>query len=645
MSIRKRLILLLAVSFAIIFTVVFIFQGVIADKFAEVKEQEIKTIFSQNIAYIDRYTRLMETGASMFASAGVSLYHMKKEHPEKNYDKHFETYLMGALDKLTEAFGGGIWYELNTFDENRSHYAPYTYRKGGVPVFTWNYSTGENRYHEKAWYQTAIPMGWDKNRKREKTYYWTEPYLGSGDLAGVVIRTVNTVMYNAAGRIIGLAEIDWALKDIVDLLNSIKITENSQSFLIDDNYKKIIFYTLDDKVTMKKRDQIGWLSALGKSEIGKIGKVPSVMIDGREYTVFHSLSDAGLEYGIMIPEDELMPFVRRMNMIGRVLIIALFAGALFVMMFFITRITSSILRIVDIMRDIAEGEGDLTVRIEQESQDEIGQLSGYFNDFVAKIENLVKTIKSAGMSVLNSSQEVSNGNTQLSSATQEMASSLEQTAASVEEITSSIEETASKSSSASRDVVTTASEAEIGAGKLKQMNEGMKEVKSSGHKIQEIVAVVNNIAFQTNLLALNAAVEASRAGEEGKGFAVVAAEVRTLAARSAEASSQIAELIDENESHIEKASSMSDETVEVLLRVVERIRGLTGVIQEVGQMAKQQAEGINQINTAVTQMDEVTQRNAALVEELASSAEDLHTVSRALSKDISQFRVGMDDMR
>lgn len=167
----------------------------------------------------------------------------------------------------------------------------------------------------------------------------------------------------------------------------------------------------------------------------------------------------------------------------------------------------------------------------------------------------------------------------------------------------------------------------------------MENVKLSGEKIREIVDVVNDIAFQTNLLALNAAVEAARAGEEGKGFAVVAGEVRALAARSADAVSEIRELVGQNEVYITDANSLSKTTTEMLMSLIKDIQEASTAMADIEQRAKEQASGIEQINSAVMQMDEVTQRNASLVEELASSAEDLSSVSKSLSGEVGQFKV------
>ena len=284
-------------------------------------------------------------------------------------------------------------------------------------------------------------------------------------------------------------------------------------------------------------------------------------------------------------------------------------------------------------------EGDFSQRVEIANDHDLAPLVDSFNRTAGNIEHILKTIRTSSEQVLTSAQEVSSGNNQLSIATQQMASSLQQTAASVEEITASIQEAAGLSAEAATKMRRTTSDAETGARMLAEMAAAMGTVKASGDKIQEIVNVVNDIAFQTNLLALNAAVEAARAGEEGKGFAVVASEVRSLAARSADAVTEIKELVEKNEDNIKNATALSAQTTKVLLQLVSRVQEASLSIQDIEKRSKEQASGIHQINSAIMQMDEVTQRNASLVEELASSAEDMANISRQLAAELEKFRV------
>jgi methyl-accepting chemotaxis protein len=278
-------------------------------------------------------------------------------------------------------------------------------------------------------------------------------------------------------------------------------------------------------------------------------------------------------------------------------------------------ITSRINDMMRILKDISEGEGDLTARIHFDGEDEFADVGKYFNAFVVKLEDMVISVRGSANEVNNVAATVSSGNNSLSQATQEMASSLEETTASIEEITSSIQETAESAEKVSTNIDTTAREAEEGSEMLNRMKDSTASVKDSGQKISEIITMVNELSFQTNLLSLNAAVEAARAGDEGRGFAVVATEIRNLAKRSTDAANDIQQLVESNEEKINEMAEVSADTTELLLKVVDKIKEANIAVRDIKNNSMEQARGIQQINTAVVQMDEVTQNNAALVEE------------------------------
>lgn len=289
-------------------------------------------------------------------------------------------------------------------------------------------------------------------------------------------------------------------------------------------------------------------------------------------------------------------------------------------------------------------KGDLDVMLVKRFNDEIGEMTENFNEFITTLKNIIHSIRNTAESILNSSNEISGGNNQLSSATQQMASSLEETAASIEEISASIHDTAEVSVTLTDNISQTASSAEKGKEHLKQMEKAIAQVKDSGARISEIVDMVNSIAFHTNLLALNAAVEAARAGEQGKGFAVVASEVRSLAQRSADAAAEIKQLVDSNEEMTTNASNITKMTSQILMNVVFNIQNNATEMREIEGRAKEQSKGIRQINSAIMQMDEVTQRNAALVEQLASSAMDMAAISKSLNDEVMKFKLSENEI-
>lgn len=326
--------------------------------------------------------------------------------------------------------------------------------------------------------------------------------------------------------------------------------------------------------------------------------------------------------------------------------VAIFFFSMVIYAFFTYLISEKM--IIKPLRNINEAfrtgtKGNLDVVLKKQYNDEIGEMTDNFNEFMITLKSIIFSIRNTAENILNSSNEISGGNNQLSSATQQMASSLEETAASVEQISASIHETAEISVILTDNITLTAARADKGKEHLRQMEKAINQVKESGTRISEIVDMVNSIAFHTNLLALNAAVEAARAGEQGKGFAVVASEIRTLAQRSADAASEIKQLVDSNEDLTTNAGTITKVTSQILMDVVTNIQNNASEMRDIEGRSKEQSKGIKQINSAIMQMDEVTQRNAALVEELASSAMDMAAISKSLNDEVLRFKLSENE--
>ncbi len=319
---------------------------------------------------------------------------------------------------------------------------------------------------------------------------------------------------------------------------------------------------------------------------------------------------------------------------------AVASGFAVLLAFFMTRaITRPLTMAVAALHDIAEGEGDLTRRLQTSGRDEVAQLAAGFNKFADKIQDLVGQIKEAAESINTSSSEISAGNTNLSQRTEEQASSLEETASSMEEMTSTVKQNADNANQASQLATGAREHAEKGGEVVSNAVSAMDAINASSKKIVDIISVIDEIAFQTNLLALNAAVEAARAGEQGRGFAVVAGEVRNLAQRSAEAAKEIKDLIQDSVGKIQQGSELVNASGQTLDEIVVSVKKVTDIVSEIAAASQEQSSGIEQVNKAVMQMDEMTQQNAALVEEAAAASRSLDEQAEGLAGLVRQFKV------
>jgi methyl-accepting chemotaxis protein len=304
----------------------------------------------------------------------------------------------------------------------------------------------------------------------------------------------------------------------------------------------------------------------------------------------------------------------------------------------ITRsITGPLRQAVDMARTVATG--DLRTRIEVHSADETGQLLQALCDMNEALVNIVGEVRSGTETIASASQQIASGNADLSSRTEEQASSLEETASSMEELTSTVKQNADNARQANQFAVSATEVAEKGGAVMAEVVDTMGAINESARKIVDIIAVIDGIAFQTNILALNAAVEAARAGEQGRGFAVVASEVRSLAQRSAAAAKEIKTLIDNSVDKAEAGSKLVDQAGTTMRAVVESIRRVTDIMGEISAASQEQTDGIGQVQLAVSQMDQATQQNAALVEEAAAASEQLRDQAAKLSQTAAVFRL------
>jgi methyl-accepting chemotaxis protein-2 (aspartate sensor receptor) len=287
----------------------------------------------------------------------------------------------------------------------------------------------------------------------------------------------------------------------------------------------------------------------------------------------------------------------------------------------------------------AIAEGDLTVRIAHERKDEIGHLLDDMNNTADGLEKVVRTVHARADGVAIASAEIAQGNQDLASRTESAASALEETAAAMEQLGSTVAHNADHARSA--DQLTREAQRVVteGGQAVREVVQTMQGIDASSQKIADIIGVIDGIAFQTNILALNAAVEAARAGEHGRGFAVVAGEVRSLAQRSAEAAKEIKQLITASVSEIHQGNARAARAGETMDQAITEIQKVTRLITDISHASAEQSNGVAQVGEAVSNMDQTTQQNAAMVEEMAGAAESLRQQSDELVRAVSVFRL------
>ncbi len=418
------------------------------------------------------------------------------------------------------------------------------------------------------------------------------------------------------------------VKRVVEGLPSDAATEAAQRSDVGNAQALIDKYAkeVDDAIRMALEDPNTSLAALERSDVlfKELSKICAGMT-------------ARIESGTGATITESTANVRTIS--RGLALVALAAGALAVWMSWLMqrRIMAELARAVQVAGAVAKG--NLTVEASSRRADEVGDLMRALQAMTRQLSGSINTVRDSAESIRTSSAEIATGNQDLSERTEQTASNLQRASASTEQLSGTVHQSAEAARQANQLAASAAEVAARGGVVVGQVVATMEEINASARKISDIIGVIDGIAFQTNILSLNAAVEAARAGEQGRGFAVVASEVRSLAGRSAQAAKEIKTLIGESVSKVDSGSRLVAAAGQTMTEIVGSVQRVSDIIGEISAAASEQSAGIGGVNTAVAELDTMTQQNAALVEQSAAAAQSLREQTERLAQVVSIFKV------
>ena len=468
----------------------------------------------------------------------------------------------------------------------------------------------------------------------------TTPYIGasSGKLLVTFAEPVGP-----KGRYTAVAAADVLMETVVRNVVSIKPTAGSYAFLIDG--KGTVIAHPDQKFTLKPISDLAPSLSAAMTTAQESGRSQPVRINDKDAMLYGTrVASSDWVLAIVLDRGEATQALSAMLATSGVIAALVLALAVFLLTVLVAAVLRRLAVVRDAMDEIASGEGDLTRRLAVHGSDELAQIALAFNSFTDKISKALREIRHSSVSVKTAAEEIAAGNHDLSSRTETQASSLEETASSMEELTSTVRQNADSARQASQLAEDARDAATKGGQTMSEVVDTMAAINQASGKIVDIIGVIDGIAFQTNILALNAAVEAARAGEQGRGFAVVATEVRNLAQRSGAAAREIKALIEDSSRTVATGAKLVDGAGATMDDVVGRIRRVAGIVGEIAVASQEQSAGIEQVNRALADMDQVTQQNAALVEQAAAAAESMQDQSAALAAVVSVFKLDQDGM-
>ena len=480
----------------------------------------------------------------------------------------------------------------------------------------------------RGWYKLAMGAG--------KSVI-APPYIGASSQK-LVVTFASPV--KRGEETIAVTGSDVTLEDVQADLQQIKPTPSGYAFLVNRAGTIIVHprtaLTLKPVTELSPQLTVDVINQATDSAADPVG----FELDGRKLFL-KAAAIADTDWVLVTAADQGEALQRLQQLLVSAAIALLVVGAIatFIVSSMVHSQLGALSTIRDAMREIGSGSGDLTQRLPEQGENEVTQIASAFNIFVKKIEHVIVDVRESSDSIANASSEIASGTLDLSNRTERTASSLEETASTMEDLTSAVRRSTDAAGAANTLAGASTALASRGGQVVSDVVATMQDIHASSSRISDIIGTIDAIAFQTNILALNAAVEAARAGEQGRGFAVVASEVRALAGRSAEAAKEIKSLINTSVDRVEAGTRLVGNAGQTMGEIVESIQKVSSTVHDISGSAVIQRQGIDEVNAAIAQLDQMTQQNAALVEQSTAAANSLKEQAHELAKVVATFKI------
>lgn len=587
-------------------------------------------------------TRQLSTVLSRIEGETVSLSRLAEVLPnDESLYQSVVPHLIGE-GKDSIITGGGIWPEPDAFSagvEKRSFF--WARNAEGKLVYSNDYNVeGSSGYHNESWYQHA-------KGQSQNNCLWSDVYQ---DASSGVNMVTCSVPYQQAGQFAGVATTDIRLDNVATFMQQQGNSTGGYAFVVD-KQGQILYFPQADRAKHKTINDLAqsaqWLIPVqnGLKSLRPTDGVKTItlandnVLNTASQVMLFPMPDTGWVVGLATPESRIVGLAKVMMQDVLEVLIPIMTLLLVGSWLVVRRLISRLDDTRQALDDIAQGEGDLTRRLDVRGKDEISAIAEAFNLFVDKISAILITVRSSSTVVANNAVSLADSNMELSSRVTQQAAALEESSAAMEQLNATVHQNASNTQLADELSDSTAQTANRCGDVMQGVISTMDNVSASSGRMVEIVAVIDSIAFQTNILALNAAVEAARAGDAGRGFAVVASEVRTLAQRSATAAQEIKALIDESVSHVGSGSQQIHTAGERLGELVSNVRQVRQLMGEIRVAGEEQRKGVSEVTLAVTEMDSTVQQNASLIDDAAARTQALKEEAEQLAMLVSSFRL------